>query len=266
MHNKTSGPLSTDPVWPLPRRSDKLSEAEIRMKAQKYKFWNYAYEFEGGLSLATEVNGWRGGRAPQIPLKRFRHMMPWLLAANGGDLSGKRVLDIACNSGFWSFQCALLGAREVVGFDARTDLIEQAGFIKKITGIENVHFKTLDFWEMASERLGGIFDIVLNLGILYHLPKPLHALELTQAIARKHILLDTALIPSTETILRLRWEKPSNIRMAATEGITVTPSQRSLEMMFEHIEFSEWTKIPVRLPDIHSGYLAGRRSAWLLTV
>ena len=61
MHNKTSGHLSTDPVWPLPRRSDKLSEAEIRMKAQKYKFWNYAYEFEGGLSLATEANGWGGG-------------------------------------------------------------------------------------------------------------------------------------------------------------------------------------------------------------
>jgi len=62
---------------------------------------------------------------PRRPLQRFRHFMPDLLASQGGSLKGRRILDIACNSGFWSLQCALLGA-EVAGFDARPELIEQA--------------------------------------------------------------------------------------------------------------------------------------------
>jgi 23S rRNA G2069 N7-methylase RlmK/C1962 C5-methylase RlmI len=36
--------------------------------------------------------------------------MPYVVQSQGGALEGKRVLDIACNSGFWSIQCALLGA------------------------------------------------------------------------------------------------------------------------------------------------------------
>ena len=82
------------------------------------------------------------------------------------------MLDIACNSGFWSLQCALLGAK-VVGFDARGELVEQAKLIKAIVGADNVEFKVLDFWDMSPQALGGTFDVVLNLGILYHLPKPL---------------------------------------------------------------------------------------------
>ena len=65
--------------------------------------------------------------------------MPYLMEAERGSLKGKRVLDIACNSGFWSVQCALLGA-EVVGFDARPGLIEQANLIKRIVGVDQVEF------------------------------------------------------------------------------------------------------------------------------
>jgi len=110
--------------------------------------------------------------------------MPYLVQAGGGTLRGKRVLDIACNSGFWSIQCALLGA-DVVGFDARSELIEQASLLKRVTGLANVEFKVLEFWRMRPEHLGGQFDIVLNLGFLYHVPKPLEALELTIGMARQ---------------------------------------------------------------------------------
>ena len=123
-------------------------------------------------------------------MQRFRHFMPYLVEAENGSLQGKRILDIACNSGFWSIQCALLGA-EVVGFDSRPELIEQANLIKSIVGIDNVTFKILDFWDMSPQSLDGTFDIVLNLGILYHLPSPLEVLQLTKAMARmRFILLD----------------------------------------------------------------------------
>jgi len=171
------------PVWPLPHGNLEISPEEIRTRFAKYGAWHYSYQFEGGLQFPV-----RGSDPPppgggHRPLQRFRHFMPYLLQALGGSLRGKRVLDIACNSGFWSIQCALLGA-DVVGFDARAELIEQANLIKSIVGVRNVDFRLLDFWEMSPELLGGKFDVVLNLGILYHLPDPLEALRRTAAMTR----------------------------------------------------------------------------------
>src|SRR5262249_43821504 len=147
-----------------------------------FPLWHYSYEFQGGLSFPiSRMHGNEDQVAmdPKRPLQRFRHFIPDLVASQGGSLRGKRVLDIACNSGFWSIQCALLGA-EVVGFDARDVLIEQANLLKSIVGLDNVSFRQLDFWSMSPESLGGVFDIVLNLGILYHLPDPLEALRITR--------------------------------------------------------------------------------------
>ena len=73
----------------------------------------------------------------------------------------KNEFSIIAWTGFWSIQCALLGA-EVIGFDARIDLINQANLIKSIVGIDNVEFKVLDFWDMSPQCLHGTFDVVLN--------------------------------------------------------------------------------------------------------
>ena len=180
-------PPPINPVWPLLRKTGGLSNEEICQEFTKYKKWNYAYKFDDNLAFSTRHDN------PDRFLQRFRHFMPYLIKAQNGSLQGKRVLDIACNSGFWSIQCALLGA-DVVGFDASEEHIEQANLIKSIVGIENVKFKVLDFWDMNPQTLDGTFDIVLNLGILFLLPKPLEALELTKAMARKLIVLDTSIM------------------------------------------------------------------------
>ncbi|MCX7590977.1 MAG: methyltransferase domain-containing protein [Kiritimatiellae bacterium] len=96
---------------------------------------------------------------PERPLQRFRHFVPYLVYAENGSLHGKRVLNIACNSGFWTIQCAFLGA-SVVGCDARPELIEQANFIKSIVGVENVEFRVVDSWDTSPDTLGGAFDAV----------------------------------------------------------------------------------------------------------
>src|SRR5205823_5356735 len=111
------------------------------MLVARHSRWYYAYEFDGGLdgsppgsaALRLDLRNGKGQTArADGTLQRFRHFMPWLLQATGGNLRGRRVLDIACNSGFWSLQCALLGAEEVVGFDARPELIEQARYVQSV--------------------------------------------------------------------------------------------------------------------------------------
>ncbi|MGO9085959.1 MAG: class I SAM-dependent methyltransferase [Candidatus Sulfotelmatobacter sp.] len=247
------------PIWPLPRGNADMSAEQIRGGFAKHDAWHYAYEFEGGLSFP--VRGSPGGAIR--PLQRFRHFMPYLLRAQGGSLRGKRVLDIACNSGFWSIQCALLGA-EVVGFDARPELVEQANFIKSVVGLKNVEFRLLDFWEM--ESLGTKFDVVLNLGILYHLPEPLEALKLTAAMARQHILLDTEVYRSAEAAVQLRWEEPLYIRSANRSGIVAIPSRRCVDLMLRDIGAVEWFEIPLRSSDMPPDYREHWRASWLITV
>jgi 2-polyprenyl-3-methyl-5-hydroxy-6-metoxy-1,4-benzoquinol methylase len=253
--NRASGEARVSPVWPLPKHMD---DDEISARFAKFDQWHYAYAFQGGLSFPARHNLARAlADDSDRPLKRFRHFMPALLDACGGSLAGKSVLDIACNSGFWSIQCALMGA-DVVGFNARPELIEEAKLIKEITGVQNAEFRQLDFWDMASL---GTFDVVLNLGILYHLPKPLDALELTRAMG-KIILLDTAISPSRDPIVRLRWEEPVYVRNAAYAGIVANPSKSALEMMFRHLRL-EWDEIPILTP-MPDDYLTDRRASWIL--
>ena len=262
----SNGPPPIQPVWPLPRRAGGLSNDEIRAAFAKFDLWHYAYEFEGGLSFAA-AHHHPGPHSdnPRRPLQRFGHFIPPLVQACGGSLAGKRVLDIACNSGFWSLQCALLGA-EVVGFDRRQQLIDQADLLKSIVGLTNVQFKILDFWKMSPQTLGGTFDIVLNLGILYHLPKPLEALELTKAMARERILLDTAVNPLLERAILLDWEEAHDIRSTDTAGIVAYPSRSAIELMLKHIGAARWEEIPIRSTDLPRDYLNRRRTSWIIEV
>jgi SAM-dependent methyltransferase len=262
--NSLPVPPPANPIWPLPRCPNSPSSDEILKEFARYDAWHYAYEFEGGLSPAPsryQQNGLAGD--PNRPLQRFRHFMPYLINALGS-LRGKRVLDIACNSGFWSIQCALLGA-EVVGFDARPELIEQANLVKSIVGLQNIRFQLLDFWEMSPRSLGGDFDVVLNLGALYHLPNTQQALILTRAMAREYILVDTEVYPSEDAVIKLRWEEPDHIRSAVRSGIVAIPSRSSLELMFKDLRVTEWCEIPVR-DDMPRDYREHRRASWLVRI
>src|SRR5438552_12532947 len=104
-------PPAVEPVWPLPRCAHGLTDTAIREQFGRYSYWHYAYEFEGGLSFSTAHN--KPGLDtddPRRPLQRFHYVMPYVVQAAAGTLRGMRVLDIACNSGFWSIQSALRAA------------------------------------------------------------------------------------------------------------------------------------------------------------
>jgi tRNA (mo5U34)-methyltransferase len=102
------------------------------------------------------------------------------------DLRGKRVLDIGAWDGWFSFECERRGA-EVVA----TDCVELDTFLeaRELLG-SRVEYLALDVGELSSRRVGR-FDIVLFLGVLYHLRHPLLGLEKVLELCT-----DTALIES----------------------------------------------------------------------
>jgi tRNA (mo5U34)-methyltransferase len=111
------------------------------------------------------------------------------------DLSGKIVLDIGAWDGFFAFEAERRGARRVLAVDsycwsgqgwgtkAGFELARQA-YDSRVEDLE------LDVLDLAPERIGS-FDIVLFLGVLYHMRHPLLALEKVAGVTAERLILET---------------------------------------------------------------------------
>jgi len=106
-----------------------------------------------------------------------------VVQAAGGTLCGRRVLDMPCNSASGrssapSRRAEVNRVRRAAGADRAGEPAADDRWLRKLT------FRVLDFWDMNEAALGGRFDVVLNLGVLYHLPDPLQALERTRRMGQ----------------------------------------------------------------------------------
>lgn len=94
------------------------------------------------------------------------------------DLAGRRVLDIGCSDGFYSFVCENRGA-QVTSIDDESSLL--AGGVNGFTVASRLLGSRARYQVMDVHRLGGAglghFDVVLFINVLYHLKNPLLALE-----------------------------------------------------------------------------------------
>lgn len=117
------------------------------------------------------------GDYPRIKYERFAHALP-------ADLRGKSVLDIGCNAGFYSLEMRRRGADRVVAIDSDPRYLEQARLAFEVAGANDIEVRQLDVYDVG--LLGESFDVVLFLGVLYHLRHPLLALDRI----RKHAVND----------------------------------------------------------------------------
>jgi tRNA (mo5U34)-methyltransferase len=113
--------------------------------------------------------------APNHPLGDFPRVKWWeLSSAIPEDLSGWHALDVGCNAGFYSFALARRGAT-VVAIDSDEHYLRQARWAAERHELsERIRFERVQVYEAA--RLCERFDLVLFLGVLYHLRHPLLAL------------------------------------------------------------------------------------------
>src|SRR3954454_15792517 len=108
------------------------------------------------------------GDYPNVKWQRFAHALP-------DDLSGLSVLDIGCNAAFYSIEMKRRGAERVVAVDFDEHYLAQAKFAAEVLSVD-IEFQKLSVYDVAS--LGERFDVVIFMGVLYHLRHPLLALDL----------------------------------------------------------------------------------------
>jgi len=109
-----------------------------------------------------------------------------LMEINRIDFAGKRVLDIGCRDGLFSFEAEKLGAREIVGIDNDLSL----GAVEFLIPLFNSKVKMyeLNLYDLTPEKFG-LFDIIIFPGVLYHLRYPFWGLKrITDCLGDKGVL------------------------------------------------------------------------------
>ena len=108
-------------------------------------------------------------------------------------LEGWTALDVGCNAGFYTFELAQRGAR-VLGLDADPHYLRQAVWARGQLGLDHlVEFRQMQVYDLA--RTEERYDLILFLGVLYHLRHPLLGLDLVAGRARRLVVLQTLTMP-----------------------------------------------------------------------
>jgi tRNA (mo5U34)-methyltransferase len=122
------------------------------------------------------------------------------------DLSGRSVLDIGAWDGFYSFEAERRGASRVLATDSfvwhgKTWGSKEGFLLARRALGSRVEDQEIEVLDLSPERLGGVFDVVLFLGVLYHMRHPLLALERVASVTAPGGLV------IIETHLDLLWQR-----------------------------------------------------------
>jgi tRNA (mo5U34)-methyltransferase len=151
-------------------KGDAAARAEVEENIRRLGPWYHNVVFAPGV-MSNPSN-------PDYPASRWR-VLDQVIPR---DLKGKSVLDIGCNSGFFSLEMKRRGAERVVGVDIMPHLLAQSRFASHWFELP------LELYECGAydvDSLGSKFGVVVFIGVLYHLKHPLYALEQIASICKE---------------------------------------------------------------------------------
>ena len=152
-----------------------MTRDEIRTRAEALGPWFHNMNL-GGVQTAPEHFL---GDYPACKWDRFQHAIPT-------DLTGKTVLDIGCNAGFYSMEMKRRGADRVLAIDFDEDYLAQARLAAGIHGLD-IEFEQMSVYDVGA--IGAKFDVVFFIGVFYHLRHPMLALDLIHEHVARDLLV-----------------------------------------------------------------------------
>jgi tRNA (mo5U34)-methyltransferase len=204
--------------------SNATRAADLRARVADVGFWWHSIDLgDGVVTPGTKSSDWLEQELARLEL---------------GDLSGKSVLDIGAYDGYYSFAAERLGAERVVALDHYVWSADMPGYMKYrdrqvAAGLPVESVDALpEFWrpdelpgrrpfDLAHDVLRsrvevvvgdlldydlanlGTFDVVLYLGVLYHVRHPLLALERLASVTG-----GTAIVETQAEVFRFAEHRP----------------------------------------------------------
>jgi tRNA (mo5U34)-methyltransferase len=171
-----------------------------------------------------------------------------------GVVQDRTVLDVGAWDGFFSFAAEQQGAARVLATDHFC--WSGQGWGNK-AGFDYVHAKTssrvesldIDVFDLSPQTVGR-FDVVLFLGVLYHLRDPFGGLERVASVCDEVLMIETAgaMFDCPEPVMR--FHLGSELNNDATNFWSPNPScleNMLRELGFKRIEFLESADGPNRI-------------------
>ncbi|MDQ2839675.1 MAG: TIGR04290 family methyltransferase [Acidobacteriota bacterium] len=167
---------------------------EIEKRVNELGPWFHNIVLQG---VQTAPNHFLGDY-PSAKWRNFEHAIP-------PDLAGMSVLDIGCNGGFYSIEMKRRGAERVLGIDHDEQYLEQARYAAQVVGMD-ISFERMSVYEVG--KLQERFDLVIFMGVLYHLRHPLLALDLIRQNVAKDWFVFQSMLRGSRSVPRVEQDYP----------------------------------------------------------
>jgi SAM-dependent methyltransferase len=182
--------------------------------------WRYEFHFDSGVTSPVSDRAIVNRQA-----QRERYFFQRLLGLTGGSLRGRRVLDLGCNAGFWALQAIEAGADYVLGIDARESYVEQAELVFEASAVEAARYR-FEHADVFDYAFTADFDVVLCLGLLDHVSRPVELFELIAGVGPELIVIDTEVSRARSSLFELA--RLYDARDAIGPPMVLIPSRSAL--------------------------------------
>jgi SAM-dependent methyltransferase len=233
----------------------RLTAEEAEQVLRRTEYWHYPFDLPWG-HVAPDKPGTQERHG-----QRRRHFFEPLLAAYDGSLRGKRVLDLGCCQGYWSFEATQAGAASCLGIDSSAAFVAEARALRALNGADTCEFRQAhledDPWWDGLDA----FDVTLFLGLFYHLAEPTYVLRRAMALTRETIVVDTVVMPGEEPVLTLvprNPDEPSTSHSGLSTGLRAKPTPAAVIVLLRDGGFTAVDVLTPREP-MPRDYLSGRR-------
>ena len=219
------------------------------------KTWFYRFQLPSGRITST----YDDGALDQIHESRLTMLKQVVDARFGGSLAGHDAIDIACHQGWFSTQLAQWQADRVLAVDARSEHVADTTLIRDALNLSQLQVQQSDVHALDAAALGQ-FDLVLMLGLIYHLENPIGALRTARALTRHMCVVETQIVPGLSGMVdygSYRFVRPlkgsfgiidetddTHGPEASTTGICLVPSLEALLWIMRKIGFSRVEVVP----------------------
>ena len=216
-----------------------MDDLTIKQKINSFPQWHYQFNLKSYLTPIFDQG--HINRHNQRKKYFFDPLVSWL----GGSLKGKRVLDLGCNAGFWSLCAHQAGCEYVLGIDGREMHIEQAEFVFDVYEINrsSYDFIRANVFEIDFRDYGS-FDVVLCLGLFYHINRHVELLEKISTVNSDVLVIDTAIARMRGSYLELLHEDVSEPRMSVDYTLVFRPTAQAL---FDLVKLFGYSSIMLKL-------------------
>ena len=243
--------------------------SELEAEVDRDPAWMYTWELGGRRFpvLAPMLESVHATRAALLegPVRET-------LAAAG---PSARALDLACCEGWFSQRLLDWGAHEVLGVDIRAQSIRRAELVRDHLGLDaaRLRFRTADVLDLVPEDIGR-FDVVLCLGLVYHVEHPMGVLRGARSLTRGLCAIEshTARVETpalfgfgsrqafevTDAVLAVHSEPDQATNPLASAGgsLSFCPNPAALRLMATTAGFADVRRAepgPGHDPDFHTG-------------